>query len=415
MLPKAADCRAVMSDDVQHRTVAGVDVWRPFRGPFERWPQLTDLLVALLAFVLTLLMWSKASDQPPWSMGSLTEVGAFLCAFVACFALLWRRSHPLQVHAVVLGASILVFIGPTPDGIVALSFSLYSLGRYEANGRASLAGALAALIFIIIDLEVFAGTPSAGQTIAAAMVMVLWYIGRRLRFRGEYLRLLEERALHLERERDADAERAVVAERTRIAREMHDVVAHQVSLMTVQAGAARTVVGTDPGAASDAIRAVEDAGRHALSEMRHLLDVLRPVAADDALGPQPGMADLPALVRKVSDVGPVVRLETRGELTGLPARLELNAYRIVQEALTNVIKHAGTGVNVDVAVDGLDDRVVISIADDGKGGEVGKARGHGIAGMRERVELLGGVFSAGAGTRGGFEIRAVLPLASGAT
>ncbi len=402
-----------MSESAPERTVAGIKVWQPLRGPFERWPQLTDLLIATLAFVLTLLMWAHTSEPSVLSMASLSAVAAYLCAFVGNFALLWRRSHPLQVHAVVLAASILVYFGSPANGIVALSFSLYSLGRYEADSRASLAGAIAALIYVVMDLDVLSA-PSAGETIAAGLVLVLWYVGRRLRFRGEYLRLLEERALHLERERSVEAERAVVAERTRIAREMHDVVAHQVSLMTVQAGAARTVVAKDPKAAGDAMAAVEDAGRQALSEMRHLLDVLRPYAAEDALGPQPGIDDLPALVRKVSDIGPDVRLDTSGDLSGLPARLELNAYRIVQEALTNVIKHAGNDVRVDVSVHGLDDRVVVTITDNGLGGEIGQSSGHGIAGMRERAELLGGEFSAGGRAGGGFEIRAVLPIQSGA-
>ena len=401
-----------MSETSRERTVAGIAAWRPWRGPFERWPQLSDLLIALLAFVLTLVMWSQGSGHETLSMNSLTDVGAYLCAFVGNFALLWRRSHPLHVHATVLGASILVHFGSTADGIVALAFSLYSLGRYEADSRASLIGAVAALVFIVIDLNVF-DTPSAGSTIAALLILALWYLGRRLRFRGEYLRLLEERALHLERERNVESERAVVAERTRIAREMHDVVAHQVSLMTVQAGAARTISTSDPKAAGDAMSAVEAAGRQALSEMRHLLGVLRLVDADDALGPQPRLDDLPALARRVDDAGPVVGLQTKGVLSGLPARLELNAYRIVQEALTNVIKHAGAGAPVDVFVEGRTDGVLIRVRDYGEGDDTEQTGGHGITGMRERVELLGGSFTAGNCPDGGFEVRAHLPLESG--
>ena len=307
-----------------------------------------------------------------------------------------------------IGTLIIVYVGPTADGIVALPFSLYSLGRYEPNSRASLAGALVALLVLVIEMRLVT-EPSAGDTIAAMMAFGIWYSGRRLRFRGEYLRLLEERALHLERERSAEAERAVAAERTRIAREMHDVVAHQVSLMTVQAGAARTVSKSNPEAAGDAMAAVESAGRHALKEMRHLLGVLRPADADGELGPQPGIGDLPALVSQVNDVGPEVRLETMGALAGLPARVQLNAYRIVQEALTNVIKHAGAHVHVDVSVDGRGDGVLIRITDDGTGGDTERSGGHGLVGMRERVELLGGTFSAGTRAEGGFEVRAELP------
>ena len=392
------------------RTIAGIAVWQPLRGPFERWPQLTDLLIAVLALVLTLTMWVRTAEAGAFSLNTALGVAAYLCAFIGSSALLWRRTHPLHVHGVVLATSLVVLLLPTPNGIVAMAFSLYSLGRYEADDRASLIGAVAALALVVLDLG-WDPLPDAGGIIAAGMVMALWYVGRRLRFRGEYLRLLEERARHLERERSAEAERAVAAERTRIARELHDVVAHQVSLMTVQAGAARTVVGADPEAAGEAMAAVESAGRDALAEMRHLLDVLRPAQADDALAPQPGVGDLPALVARVRDVGPDVRLETSGLATALPSRVGLQVYRIVQEALTNVIKHAGDDVRVDVRVSTERDGVSVSITDDGHGRASTTGGGHGLVGMRERVELLGGSLHAGARANGGFEVRAFLPLA----
>jgi signal transduction histidine kinase len=397
------------------RTVAGVGLRRPFRGPFERWPHATDLLIALIAIALTLSMWSSRSGADGLDMNSFVGVGAWLSAFIASFALLWRRTHPLQVHAVVLAVSILVLVSPMPDGIVALSVSLYSVGRYEAQMRASVAAVVATLLYLAFDLQLLTA-PDVGDTIAAVLAFTLWYAGRRLRFRGEYLRLLEERALHLEHERHVEAERAAAAERTRIAREMHDVVAHQVSLMTVQAGAARTITASDPEAAAQAMAAVESAGRNALSEMRHLLGVLRPADADEtdqALGPQPGIGDLDALVQQVRDVGPEVRLHTRGDFSALPARLELNAYRIVQESLTNVIKHAGANVHVRVLVDGNSDGVEIHVTDDGVGHDAAPMRGHGIVGMRERVEMLGGTFRAGTGSNDGFEVHAVLPLRTG--
>jgi len=396
-----------VADVLADRSVSAAGAWRPFRGPFARWPHLTDLAIALVSFALTLLLWGRESELNALSLDSFSDVGAFVCAFVGSLALLWRRSHAFQVHLVVLAVSLLVKFGTSAAGIVALPFSLYSLGRYEANSRNSMIGALVALIYIALDLGALSA-PSIGATIAAAMVIGLWYVGRRLRFRGEYLRLLEERARHLERERNVESERAVAAERSRIAREMHDVVAHQVSLMTVQAGAARTVNESDPEAAATAMAAVENAGRRALSEMRHLLSVLRPLDAEDALGPQPGMADLPALVQRVGEVGPEVRLETGGRLSGLSARLELNAYRIVQEALTNVVKHADATV-VEVSVIARGDSIALTISDNGIGGDGGSGGGHGIVGMRERVELLGGSFHAGPGAEGGFEVRAVLP------
>ncbi|MEL7448475.1 MAG: sensor histidine kinase [Pseudomonadota bacterium] len=380
--------------------------WQPLRGPFERWPNLADFLLALLSFLLTLALWS--AGEAGLSMQTMVDVGTLLCAFVGNFALLWRRSHPVHVHATVLVASVLVHLGPTTDGVFALCFSLYSLGRYASDDRASLIGMLAGLAFVSTDLLL--STPDIGGVIAAGLVMLLWYVGRRLRFRGEYLRLLEERARHLEREQSAEAERAVATERTRIARELHDIVAHQVSLMTVQAGAARTVVEADPKAAAQAMSAVEKAGRQALSEMRHLLSVLRPGKGEGELGPQPGMDDLSRLVEEVGEAGPVVRLTTEGVLSSLPARLDLSAYRIIQEALTNVLKHAGPAPHVDVFVRASGQSLNLHIVDNGKGVLDGTGRGHGIAGMRERAELLGGTLNAGPLPTGGFEVRATLPL-----
>ena len=392
--------------------MADVGLRQPVRGPFERWPHATDLLIAFVAFLLTLAIWSLRTEVEGFSLNTLTGVGTWLCAFVGSFALLWRRSHPLHVHGLVLVLSLIVLFGPLSDGIVALAFTLYSVGRHEPNTRASLMGLSAALIYVAIDSRVLT-SPGVEDVLAGVIAFLLWYTGRRLRFRGEYLRLLEERAQHLERERNLDAERAVAAERTRIAREMHDVVAHQVSLMTVQAGAARTITSSDPKAAGDAMAAVETAGRHALSEMRQLLGVLRPADAGDGLAPQPGVDDLPALVKQVSDVGPRVSFERRGDWSAVPASIELAVYRIVQETLTNVIKHAGDRVDVDVTIDSNIDGVFVHTQDNGRGITAGATGGHGLVGMRERVALLGGSFEAANRAERGFEVRVFLPRTPG--
>lgn len=382
---------------------------RPSLGLFERWPRLSDLLLAVAAFAATLLMWTHARDAGDWSLETFVGIATYLCAFVAHFALLWRRSHAFGVHAVMLFATVLVQLGGQAEGLVGLVVSLYSLGRYEADRDRSVVGAAFAFVFVVTDLD-FLMLPGAGAWLTGVLALLVWYAGRRLRFRGEYLRLLEERAAQMEREQNAEAERAVAAERARIAREMHDVIAHQVSLMTVQAGAARTVLAVDREAAGTAIAAVEQAGRQALSEMRHLLGVLRQSESGPALDPQPGIEDLPALVRRVEDAGPVVDFRTAGALDTLPARVQLTVYRIVQEALTNVIKHAGPDVRVALAVE-LDERAVrISVIDNGQGGPAGASSGHGINGMRERAALLGGRLTAGRGEAGGFEVRAVLPV-----
>ncbi|XZZ48291.1 sensor histidine kinase [Microbulbifer sp. SSSA007] len=362
-------------------------------------------------------MWSREEAREVLAMQNLGDVIAFQCAFIGSFALLWRRTHPWQVQAIILGATILLELGLPADGIVAMAVSLYSLGRYEANTRASFIGVIATLVFVAID-QSLPVKPTAAGTVTVMLVWALWYIGRRLRFRGEYLRLLEERAKYLERERNAESERAVAAERTRIAREMHDVVAHQVSLMTVQAGAARAISRNNPQAASEAMVSVEAAGRQAMTEMRHLLGVLRPTSGDTALTPQPGLNDLPVLIEKVRQVLTEVDYETHGTLENVPTSVALTAYRIVQESLTNVIKHVGAAARVQVSLRLDHDTLVIHVGDDGNttgdrpmvettiDGQPGG--GHGIAGMRERAELLGGHLHAGV-VDGGFEVYAQLP------
>jgi signal transduction histidine kinase len=231
------------------------------------------------------------------------------------------------------------------------------------------------------------------------------------------VRLRQQRAAQLGREQAAEAHRVVIEERARIARELHDVVAHRVSLMTVQAGAARAVAAEDPEGALRAMGAVEEAGRQALDELRHLLGVLRPETDPDGLGPQPGLADLPRLVEQTRAAGLDVSLAADGVAGGLPARVDLFAYRIVQEALTNVLKHAGPGARTEVRL-GTDRRgIVIEVLDDGRGATVlpgpgpegTGARGHGVVGMRERARLLGGTLEAGPRPGGGFRVVAHPP------
>jgi signal transduction histidine kinase len=220
------------------------------------------------------------------------------------------------------------------------------------------------------------------------------------------------------REREAELRRIVTEERARIARELHDVVAHRVSLMTVQAGGAKAVAAEDPAAALQAMGAVEEAGRQALAELRHLLGVLRPETdTGDELGPQPGLADLPRLADRVRQAGVDVALSTGSLPAALPARMDLFAYRIVQEALTNVLKHAGQGARAEVRLRSGNGAIAIEVLDDGRGvnGGPGLAEdqlpGHGIIGMRERALLLGGSLDAGPRPDGGFRVVARLPIA----
>lgn len=390
-----------------------VKAWQPVRGPFQRWPRTMDAILAFFAFFLTLQMLSSDPEFAAGSSGDSTTMlsygVALLLAVIGNFSLIWRRRNPLRVHAVIVACGALALANPLLEGIFGLAISLYSVGRYAAHDRASILAMLVALLLGTVDMFVLQ-TPSPGSFVAAGLMFLFWYVGRRLRFRGEYLRLLEERARYLEQRRTEAAEQAVAEERARIARELHDVVAHQVSLMTVQAGAAKMVAASDPGAALAAMAAVEDAGRQALSEMRQLLHVLRQDTVGGELAPQPGYADLASLAAEVRESGTVVQLTSEGPLSGLSPGVDLALYRIVQEALTNVIKHAGTGARATVRVRASEMGVELTISDDGRGPGMQPGHGFGIAGMRERAELLGGRLVAQPGPRGGFIVEVFLPF-----
>jgi signal transduction histidine kinase len=220
----------------------------------------------------------------------------------------------------------------------------------------------------------------------------------------------ERRADIAERERDLASREAVVEERARIARELHDAIAHNVSMMVVQAGAERRVLDDDDDRSTrDVLATIEQIGRGALTEMRRLVGMLRS-DADDPLAPQPGLDDLPTLVTQVREAGLPVDLHVEGERRELPVGIELSAYRIVQEALTNALKHAGNArasVHVRYGPDSLE----LEIVDDGAGGPSRAASGgHGLVGMRERVALYGGRLDAGRRASGGFTVRALLPI-----
>jgi signal transduction histidine kinase len=376
----------------------------PGGGPFTHWPRAADALLALVVFlVLAVVSPQGPDDDLTFRAVGDVSIAALLVFLVASGVLYWRRSQPLVVFGVTLGAAVLSSGIDDAEMVgIAMLFALYGVGRHVTNDQWSYLALGAVFVFVTVSSLIDAITV-AEIGFGLFLTFLVWYIGRRLRIRAE-------RAAQLEREQAAEARRAIAEERTRIARELHDVVAHRVSLMTVQAGAAKTVAADDPESASQAMHEVEKAGRQALDELRHLLGVLRPEADVEALGPQPGLADVPRLVERFRAAGLDVSLAMEGAQIDLPARVDLSAYRIAQEALTNVLKHAGPSARTEVRLSTDNHHVAIEVLDNGRGGTILPGSGHGIVGMRERALLLGGSLHVGPRPGGGFQVVARLPV-----
>jgi signal transduction histidine kinase len=238
---------------------------------------------------------------------------------------------------------------------------------------------------------------------------IAWLAGFALRERATQAEAAEERAIHAERQREAAARIAVAEERARIARELHDIVAHSVSVMVLQVGAVRHKLPDALEEDREALEDVERAGRAALVEMRRLLGAMRREGEEPEMAPQPGLDSLETLVETVGRAGLPVRLHVDGEPFALPRALDLSAYRIVQEGLTNALKHAGAG-QADVTLRYGPDELQIEVRDDGEGAAAGDGLGHGLVGIRERVKIYGGEMTAGRATGGGFVLSTRLPL-----
>jgi len=340
--------------------------------------------------------------------------------------MVFRRRWPdvTTAVAVALGLGQLVAgVNPSVSSIGYLVFA-YTGAAYGSTltSRVALAGSMVAGPLTVVRLmeSEERGDLLRGLFLAGLMTtpfILCWAWGRLTRVRRAYLVELEDRAARLERERDAQAKVAVAAERARIARELHDVVAHNVSVMIVQADGAAYVLDNSPQQAKEALATIASTGRQALVEMRRLLGVLRTADTADEYVPQPGVEELPELLEQVRTAGLPVEFSATGEPRELPRGLELTVYRIVQEALTNVRKHGGPGVRARVAVDFRDRDLEVLIEDDGRGSTddqltIGGADGpgHGLIGMRERVGMVSGSLDVGPRPGGGFRIRAVLPL-----
>jgi signal transduction histidine kinase len=337
--------------------------------------------------------------------------------------LVWRRDQPVAVLAIIgatYGLKFLLGLSPTPPGAISVLIALYSVSVYSRTRWRSLVAAGAAAVFVIAAGVIVIGgnLRSLGPLAATAILLSgAWLLGDYLRTRRAYLAELEAKAARLERDRGDDLRRAADEERARIARELHDVVAHDVSLMVVQAGAARTVQTERPEAARAALALIENTGRQTLTELSHLLGVLRRTDGSAPVRtPQPGVDQLETLLAPLREAGIEARLTTGGSPRPLPAALDLSVFRIVQEATTNVLKHS-RATSVEIALRYVPDGVVVVIHDNGRGqhrpaepAAADRPPGHGLIGMRERVALYAGEFSAGPSPRGGFTVMARFPL-----
>ena len=328
-------------------------------------------------------------------------------------ALFWRRTHPVPVfllHATVI--LILTVIDVDEDVPSALLAGVYSLAAWDQQRRRSLA-VLGGFLLLAIGVVSITDRNYVDDAASIALVLaVCWLLGETMQYRRRFRDSLIDRAERAEALRDSMAQQAVVEERTRIARELHDVVAHSMSLMVVQAGAARRIAPTDPDRTVELIESVEHVGRSSLDEMRRLLGVLRGEADDDPeVAPQPDLSGLEDLTAEFARAGVAVTINERGTASELPASLGLTAYRIVQESLTNTLKHANART-ARVLLDWRPNELDIVIEDDGT---VNAARdesgaGKGLIGMRERVAAFGGDFSADPRLGGGWRVRARLPF-----
>jgi len=294
--------------------------------------------------------------------------------------------------------------------ILAVVVLFYGAGNFLPERRARLALALGLAGFAAYVLLTTPDVPDLAFDLGV-LGAAPWALGRMLRLRAANAQTQRELAERVDAEREQHERATVRDERTRIARELHDVITHSVSVMVIQAGGARVVMGSDPDRAVRSLRAVEQAGREALAEMRRLLGLLDDGQDPTALAPQPGLADLPALITQARAAGLGARLLVEGEAAAIPPGLDLTAYRIVQEALTNAVKHAGR-VPATVRIRWCSDAVELDIRDHGRNGETVRlaSDGHGIPGMRERAALQGGSIELGPGLDGGFHVRARLPV-----
>ncbi len=379
-----------------------------------------DGIIAVGLFVLSLgMLRDYAATGLQAEFSRQTDALSLLLIAMQTLPLAVRRRYPIAVTVIVV-VGFLVDRGldyPSTFAGIGTLMAVHAVGselppRRSAIVGMSIVGGVTA--YTLLGVVLYDSVSIDDALFVFLTGLVALYLGREVHQRRQQAAALARRAERAEREREERARAAVADERARIARELHDVVAHELAVMTVQAeGALRIAPDSDPRVHT-ALLTIRNAGREALAEMRRMVGLLRSTDSSQPLAPQPGLGELDRLVEQFGRAGMLVSVHVEGEPRRLPSGVDLSAYRIIQESLTNALKHGGARVSAEVRLDYRDDGLSITVADDGSSGpEQPPARsgGHGLIGMRERVSLLSGQLEAGPRAGGGFEVRASIPVA----
>ncbi|MGK5551146.1 sensor histidine kinase [Actinomadura kijaniata] len=388
-------------------------------GLWEWWRRRRLLVDASFAAPLLLLavFYQGELDQGIYGFPGVGFLGYWALHAGLLLPLVWRRRWPRATFAIIALACFGQWLLHVPlmAGDVAVLYGLYTVTAY-CSFRWSLAAVLVTLLGAVLEAAQLANLPREFRwavMFLSAVCVGVWLLGLHMRTRRAYLRSLEERAERLERERGNELQVARAAERARIARELHDVVAHNVSVIVVQADGAAFTLDTDPDRARKALETISETGRTALAEMRRLVGVLRENAHEsgDGYAPQPGVEQLAELVDQMHRSGLPVTLTVDGTPIEVSEGRQLTIFRVVQEALTNTLKHGGPRAAARVTVRYAPDAIEVRVSDDGRGAAApDDGRGHGLVGMRERVAVYGGRVRAAPRPGGGFEVIARIPV-----
>lgn len=404
--------------------IRGMSLWKRLEPNLHR-PVIMDGIIGLAFIAIALLNLRVTWDYVQPDINPALAIGLTLAVLLP---LTWRRRFPLLVLVIVVNMLLIYRHLDIPEGTITAygaMLALFTAGAYgNKRWRTPVRGICVAAIALNLFYFVFFAEGDWAfpeVTIWPRMLVILfnlflfgaaWWAGDIMRTSRQREDALKERTRQLAAERDENQRRFVLEERVRISRELHDVVAHHVSVIGIQAGAARRIIDKDTEKATEALSVIESSSRHAVNEMQHILGLLRQEHPVDNLDPQPSIERLDELVGSIRKSGLQVEVKVSGKVQPLPLSIDLSAYRIIQEALTNTLKHAGparTTVNITYHTDSLE----LNILDDGQGSRAIHSRGNrgnGLIGMRERVKLHGGEFQAGPCPEAGYQVLARLPF-----